>query len=119
VGRVVRPHRYALAAALRGRELPGSALALHDCDNPLCVRVIDPVTAPAGALLHVVTGSQAQNMQRMGRLGRGGGRPAIPVRGEPLAARVRAGRRRCGPGGTARRRPRRCAAVVGVARFSR
>jgi hypothetical protein len=59
---VVRAHRYALAATLDGRELPGSALALHDCDNPLCVRVIDPARAPAGALLHVVTGSQAQNM---------------------------------------------------------
>lgn len=35
-GRVVRAHRYALAAALEGRELPGSALALHECDNPLC-----------------------------------------------------------------------------------
>jgi hypothetical protein len=55
----------------------------------VCVRVIDPATAPVGALLHVVSGSQAQNMQRMGRRGRGGGRPPIPGRGEPLAARVR------------------------------
>jgi hypothetical protein len=49
---VVRAHRYALAATLDGRELPGSALALHDCDNPLCVRVIDPASAPS---LRVVT----------------------------------------------------------------
>ena len=89
VPRVVRAHRYALAASLSGRELAGSALALHECDNPLCVRVTDPAGAPAGVLLHVVTGSQAQNMQRMGRRGRGGGRRAIPGRGEPLAARVR------------------------------
>jgi hypothetical protein len=81
VGRVVRAHRYALAASLRGRELPGSALALHQCDNALGVRVTDPAGAPAGVLLHVVTGSQAQNMQRMGRR-------TIPGRGELLAVRV-------------------------------
>ena len=33
------------------------------------MRVIDPATAPAGTLLRVVTGSQAQNMQRMGPRG--------------------------------------------------
>ena len=40
VGRVVRAHRYALAVALGGRELPASEMALHECDNPLCVRVL-------------------------------------------------------------------------------
>jgi hypothetical protein len=87
-GRVVRPHRYALAAALA---VGSCRVRRWRCtgDHPLCVRVIDPATAPAGALLHVVTGSQAQNMQRMGRRGRGGVRRAIPGRGEPLAARVR------------------------------
>jgi hypothetical protein len=91
-GRVVRAQRYALAVALGGRELLGWEMALHECDNPLCVRVIDPATAPAGTALHAVTGSQAQNMARMGRRGRGGGRAVIPVRGQGLAARVRRSR---------------------------
>jgi hypothetical protein len=80
---VVRAHRYALAVALGGRELPATEMAPHECDNPflggfqrvaaasrgspLCVRVVDPATAGAGTALHVVTGTQAQNMQRMGR----------------------------------------------------
>jgi hypothetical protein len=38
VGRVLGPHRFALAAALDGRELPGSVLARRECDNPPCVR---------------------------------------------------------------------------------
>ena len=71
--RVVRAHRYAPAVALGGRELPASEMGLHECDNPLCVRVLDPAGAGPGAALHVVTGTQAQNMQRMGRRGRGGG----------------------------------------------
>jgi hypothetical protein len=53
------------------------------------VRVVDPATAAPGTAFHVVTGTQAQNMQRMVRRGRGGGRPPIPLRGEQLAARVR------------------------------
>lgn len=40
----------------------------------------------------MVAGSQAQNMERMGRRGRGGGRAAIPVRGQGLAERVRGSR---------------------------
>ncbi len=92
VGRVVRAHRYALAVALGGRELPATEMAPHECDNPLCVRVVDPATAGAGTASHVVTGTQAQNMQRMGRRGRGRGRPPIPMRGEQLAARVRRSR---------------------------
>jgi hypothetical protein len=39
----------------------------HPEEVPLCVRVVDPATAGAGTALHVVTGTQAQNMQRMGR----------------------------------------------------
>jgi hypothetical protein len=84
--RVVRAHRYALAAAQGGRELVGSAL--HECDNPLCVRVVDPVRVGPEAMLHVVSGSQGQNMARMGRLGRGGGRSVMVLRGESLAGRV-------------------------------
>jgi hypothetical protein len=81
VGRVVRAHRYALAVALGGRELPATEMAPHECDNPLCVRVVDPATAGAGTALHVVTGTQAQNMQRMGRRGRGGGQTTDPDAG--------------------------------------
>lgn len=92
VDRVVRAHRYALAVALGGRELPATEMGLHECDNTVCVKVVDPVSAAPGTVLHVVTGTQAQNMRRMGRLGRGGGRPAIPSRGEQLAARVRRAR---------------------------
>jgi len=44
-------------------------------------RVVDPATAGAGTALHVVTGTQAQNMQRMGRRGRGGGQTTDPDAG--------------------------------------
>ena len=77
--RVVRAHRYALAAAL-GRPLPGAVNALHECDNPLCVRVSEPIAADAVAgprIRHVVAGTQRDNMERMGRARRGGGRVAI------------------------------------------
>lgn len=84
----VRAHRYALAK-VTGAPLRSDELGLHGCDNPLCVRVVDPAAAAPGTQLHVVTGTQAQNMQRMGRRGRGGGRAAIPGRGRGLAARVR------------------------------
>jgi hypothetical protein len=48
--------------------------------------VVDPLGAGPGAVLHVVIGTQVQDMRRMGRLGRGGGRPAIPSRGEQSGA---------------------------------
>jgi hypothetical protein len=89
---VVRAHRYALAMSLGGRELAPWVMGLHECDNPLCVKVVEPATARLGTALHVVSGTQAQNMQRMGWRGRGGGRRAIPSRGEQLAARVRRSR---------------------------
>ena len=59
------------------------------CDNPVCVRV----SRPGGAgLLHVVGGSQRDNMVMMARARRGGGRPAIRRRGAGVAARrARAG----------------------------
>jgi len=47
----------------------------------------ESVNSVRGTQLHVVAGSQAQNMQRMGRRCRGGGRPAFPRRGHALAAR--------------------------------
>jgi hypothetical protein len=47
---------------------------LHGCDNTAWVRVSWPgETAP----LHVVGGSQRDNMEMMGRTRRGGGRPVV------------------------------------------
>lgn len=58
----VRPSRYALALA-HGGVLFATTLALHECDNPVCVRV-----SPR----HIVGGDQRHNMARMARMGRGG-----------------------------------------------
>jgi hypothetical protein len=60
-------------------------LALHGCDIPLCVRVSLP-----GELgqLHIVAGSQRDNMIRMGRMGRGGGRRPIRRRNGREARRA-------------------------------
>jgi hypothetical protein len=72
---MVRANRYALAAAQDGEPLAGSVRALqHGCDNPVCVRVSQPGDL---GLLHVVGGSQRDNMERMGRARRGGGRPVV------------------------------------------
>lgn len=71
---MVRSNRYALAAALRGRPLAPWVRALHGCDNPACVRVSLPGET---GLLHIVGGSQRDNMVMMARSGRGGGRVAI------------------------------------------
>lgn len=65
----VRTNRYALARSWEG-QLPAHMLALHECDNPLCVRV-NPVEE---RYQHLVGGTQEDNMRRMGRAGRGGGR---------------------------------------------
>jgi hypothetical protein len=50
----------------------------------VCVRVSG---AGDTGLLHVVAGSQRDNMVRMARARRGGGRPAIRRRGAGVAAR--------------------------------
>ena len=71
---MVRANRYALAAAQDGVALEPSVRALHGCDNPVCVRVSRPGET---GLLHVVGGTQRDNMEMMGRAGRGGGRPAV------------------------------------------
>lgn len=76
VGVCVRPHRWALARSL-GRPLAADEFGLHECDNPLCVKV----SPPGAHRLHVVTGDQRDNMVRMGRMGRGGGRRAIASNG--------------------------------------
>jgi hypothetical protein len=71
---MVRANRYALAAAQDGVALEPSVRALHGCDNTVCVRVSRPGET---GLLHVVGGTQRDNMEMMGRARRGGGRPAV------------------------------------------
>jgi hypothetical protein len=58
--------------------------ALHGCDNPVCVRVSR--SGEAG-LLHVVGGSQRDNMEQMARARRGGGRSVVRRGGSGLAQR--------------------------------
>jgi hypothetical protein len=71
---MVRANRYALAAAQHGKALEPWVRALHGCDNPPCVRVSTP---EEDGLLHVVPGTQRDNMLMMARAGRGGGRVAV------------------------------------------
>lgn len=71
---MVRVNRYALAAWLDGRVLGPAVAALHGCNNPVCARVSAPEET---GLLHVVAGTQRDNMRMMGRARRGGGRPAV------------------------------------------
>jgi len=78
----VRPNRYALARSL-AVPLQPDELALHVSDIPLCVKVC----APDAQRQHVVGGSQGENMRRMARMRRGGGRRVIPSDG--LRARRR------------------------------
>ena len=73
-GACVRAHRYALALAT-GDPL-GSALALHECDVPVCVKV----AAPHAIRQHVGAGTQRDNMIRMAYTRRGGGRPVAAGR---------------------------------------
>lgn len=67
VGVCVRPHRYALALSYGG--VNSGVLGLHECDNLVCVKVSDDAQ-----VMHVVAGTQSDNMARMGRMRRGGGR---------------------------------------------
>lgn len=71
VGFCVRPHRYALAIV--GGSVPAGVLGLHQCDNPVCVKV----AASEDVQQHVVSGTQGDNMERMARMRRGGGRHAV------------------------------------------
>ena len=105
---MVRANRYALAAARDGVALEPSVRALHGCDNPICVRVSLPGET---GLLHVIGGTQRDNMEMMGRARRGGGRPAVRRgsrgwrsggRGRPRCARL------CATGGTPTGWQRRC-----------
>lgn len=92
VARVVRTSRYALAVALEGEYLAPDVMALHGCDNPVCARVVDVTDTLLGVPAHVVGGDQRQNMVRMARMRRGGGRPPIVTRGAGVAARVQRSR---------------------------
>ncbi|WP_425437059.1 hypothetical protein [Mycobacterium aquaticum] len=71
---MLRGNRYALAAARQGQPLEPWERALHGCDNPVCVRVSAPGDV---GLLHLVAGSQRDNMEMMARSGRGGGRTVV------------------------------------------
>jgi hypothetical protein len=106
MGLCVRPHRYALA--LRCGLLAAGVLGLHECDNPVCVKV-----AADGDVEHVVAGSQGDNMERMARMRRGGGRywcaaVTVAVCGE--SGQWRCGKR-CDTAGMRRRLKRRCLAI--------
>ena len=81
---MLRGNRYALAAALDGVPLEPWVQALHGCDNPVCARVSAPGDT---GLLHVVGGSQRDNMERMARARRGGGRTVVRRGQSGLAAR--------------------------------
>ena len=72
MGFCVRPNRYALALAT-GSAAGADVFALHECDNPVCVKV----SGPEALCEHVVAGTQFDNMRRMARARRGGGRPTI------------------------------------------
>lgn len=81
---MVRSNRYALALAREGEALEPRERSLHGCDVPLCVRVSLP-----GELgrRHVYAGTQRDNMEQMGRSGRGGGRVAVRRGNAGLLAR--------------------------------
>ena len=46
--------------------LAAGVLGLHECDNPVCVKV----AAATDVQQHVVSGSQGDNMERMARIDR-------------------------------------------------
>ena len=72
MGLCVRANRYVLAL-FSGSTLGADVFALRECDNPVCVKVSGP-----GALCeYVVAGTQFDNMRRMARARRGGGRPTM------------------------------------------
>jgi hypothetical protein len=66
MGFCVRPNRYALALAT-GSALGADVFALHECDNPVCVKV----SGPGARCEHLVAGTQLDNMRRMAWRGRG------------------------------------------------
>ena len=81
---MVRANRYALAASLDGKPLEPWVRGLHGCNNTACVRV--SAVGDIG-LLHIVGGTQRDNMVMMARAGRGGGRVAVRVGDHGVRAR--------------------------------
>ena len=72
MGLCVRANRYVLAL-FSGSTLGADVFALRECHNPVCVKVSGP-----GALCeYVVAGTQFDNIRRMARARRGGGRPTM------------------------------------------
>jgi hypothetical protein len=71
---MVRANRYPLAAALNGEALEPWVQELHCRDNPACMRASLPGET---GLLHIIGGSQRDNMLMMARAGRGGGRVVV------------------------------------------
>ncbi|WP_407666351.1 hypothetical protein [Mycolicibacterium arabiense] len=59
--------------AIASGTVAAGVLGLHECDNPVCVKI----AADADVRQHVVSGSQGDNMERMARMRRGGGRHAV------------------------------------------
>lgn len=82
---MLRSNRYALALARRGAPLEPWERSLHGCDVPLCVR--PSVADELGRPRHVYAGTQRDNMEQMGRSGRGGGRVAVRRGNAGLLAR--------------------------------
>lgn len=72
---MVRANRYALAPPRTVKTLePWVWCALHGCDNPACVRTSLPGDT---GLLHIIGGSQRDNMQMMARARRDGGHALV------------------------------------------
>ncbi|WP_235615438.1 hypothetical protein [Mycobacterium avium] len=88
VRRVVRTSRYALALSLKGTVLQPDVFALHECDNPVCVRTTSAEELVRGIGAHLVGGDLRDNMRRMVRMRRGGGRRAILTRDAGAAGRA-------------------------------
>ncbi|MGB3354379.1 MAG: hypothetical protein WBB00_16590 [Mycobacterium sp.] len=62
-----------IALAIAGGSVAAGVLGLHECDNPVCVKI----AAETDNQRHVVSESQGDNMERMARMRRGGGRHAV------------------------------------------
>lgn len=86
--RVVRTSRYALALSLNGTALEPDVFSLHECDNPCCVRVTNAEELVRGIKPHLVGGDLRDNMRRMVRMRRGGGRRAILTRDVGASSRA-------------------------------
>jgi hypothetical protein len=81
---MLRANRYALAAAMNGKALEPWVRALHGCDNPACVRASLPGET---GLLHIIGGSQRDNMLMMARARRGGDHGVKARRARAVALR--------------------------------